>query len=69
MKNKHALNGAIMGGLVAIGIPLLLYFKATHNYHGGGASIGLGLLFLAMPVYLPLAIIIGWKIGKQRDRQ
>ena len=60
-----ALKGAIVGGLIAIGIPTALLAFTSIGYKGGGANIGIGLLFLALPVYMPIAIWLGWKIGKR----
>lgn len=64
----RATVGAFVGSLLAIAIPygLLLYTLAT--YSGGGANIGVGLLLLATPVYLPIAMVIGalfgWRLWK-----
>jgi len=64
----RATVGAFVGSLLAIALPygLLLYTLAT--YSGGGANIGVGLLLLAMPVYLPIAMVIGalfgWRLWK-----
>ncbi len=64
-----AVKGAIIGGLVAIGIPVALLAFAVIGYKGGGANIEIGLLFFALPVYLPLAIWFGWKMGKKHSRK
>ncbi len=58
--------GATMGALVAIGVPYGSIWLASVKYTGGGANIGLGLLLLACPVYLPLAMFSGWQIGKSK---
>ena len=62
---RGAVTGAAIGAALAIGVPFLLLAAATVGYKGGGANIGLGLLFLAMPVYLPVLMLLGWKLGKK----
>lgn len=59
----RALAGALVGGLVAAGIPYGLLWYSSVNYSGGGANIGLGLLLLAQPIYVPLAMITGACVG------
>lgn len=51
--------GAAVGGLLAVALPYGSLLYASANYSGGGANIGLGLLLLATPVYLPIAMLIG----------
>ena len=65
---KGALLGALLGALIAIGIPVGALIFTTATYSGGGANIGVGLLFLALPISLPLAAWLGWKIGKKLAR-
>ena len=72
MSNKqknYALEGAIFGGLIAIGIPTAFYVLFAVVFTGSDANIGAGLLFLALiytlPIYLPIAVWLGWKIGKR----
>jgi hypothetical protein len=60
----RALTGASVGGLIAVAAPYGLLWYSSANYSGGGANIGLGLLLLALPAYLPLAMLIGAYIGQ-----
>jgi hypothetical protein len=54
-----ALIGATVGALAAIAFPYTLLRYASAHYRGGGANIGLGILFLFLPVYLPVAMFTG----------
>lgn len=54
------------GTFVAIGLPHLLLWYSIATYSGGGANIGLGILFLGMPIYIPIFMIFGGLIGKAR---
>lgn len=63
--NKKAVIRSMIGAIVAIGVPYLTIWYSIHSYSGGGANIGLGLFLLAMPVYLLLAMSIGWNIGEK----
>jgi hypothetical protein len=57
------LCGAAIGAAIAVGVPWgLLKYDSAH-YTGGGANIGIGLLLLAMPVYLPLLMLAGYGIA------
>jgi len=57
------LCGAAIGAAIAVGLPWgMLKYDSAH-YYGGGANIGLGLLLLAMPVYLPLMMLAGYGIA------
>lgn len=57
------LCGAAIGAAIAVGLPWgLLRYDSAH-YEGGGANIGLGLLILAMPIYLPLCMLGGYGIA------
>lgn len=51
--------GATFGAILAIAIPHLLLRLSLIFSEGGGANIGIGILFLAMPVYLPAFMIGG----------
>jgi len=62
--SSHSLVGAAIGAVAAVGIPYFLLWSATANYSGGGANIGLGLLILAMPAYLPFLMILGISIAR-----
>ena len=61
--------GATIGALVAVSVPYGSLWLASVTYKGGGANIGLGLLLLAFPVYLPFAIFGGWRIGKSKSSE
>ena len=63
----YMLVGAAFGAVVAVGTPYFLLWLSVANYTGGGANIGLGLLFLAMPVYLPLLMICGSALARLRN--
>jgi len=56
--------GAALASLLAIVLPYGSLWYASVTYSGGGANIGLGLLLIALPIYLPVFMIIGWFIGK-----
>jgi hypothetical protein len=58
-----AISGSMIGALYAIGIPYGILMISILTYSGGGANIGIGLLVLAMPVYLLIAIRRGWSNG------
>jgi hypothetical protein len=60
----RVLTGASVGGLIAVAAPYGLLWYSSANYSGGGANIGLGLLLLALPAYLPLAMLIGAYVGQ-----
>ena len=62
---KHAIIGAMVGAMLAIGIPYLLLFISAHV--DIGVNIGVALLLMAMPIYLPILMLIGWNIGERRD--
>lgn len=60
--------GAAIGAAIAVGLPWGLMKYESAHYDGGGANIGLGLLLLAMPAYLPLLMITGYGIGAVLER-
>lgn len=62
--SSHSLVGAAIGAVAAVGIPYFLLWLDSVNYSGGGANIGLGLLILAMPAYLPFLMILGISIAR-----
>lgn len=62
---NSALKGAVIGAFIAMGIPFTFLWITSARYNGGGANIGVGLLFAAAPIYLPIAIALGWKMGKR----
>jgi hypothetical protein len=51
--------GASVAGILELSIPYGMVWYESLNYNGGGANIGLGLLLLATPILLPLAMSIG----------
>ncbi len=55
--------GAAVFGFIAVAIPYGALLYASSNYSGGGANIGLGLLLLATPLYLPIAMLAGGFAG------
>ncbi len=55
----HVTLGAAAGSLLAVALPYGALLYASANYTGGGANIGLGLLLLATPIFLPIAMLIG----------
>ena len=55
--------GAAIGGLIAIALPYGGMEFASLTYSGGGANIGLGLLYITLTMYVPIAMYIGWTIG------
>ena len=57
--------GAAIAGYLAFVVPAtLLWLTTGANYRGGGANIGVALLTVAMPVYLPVVMAIGFNFGK-----
>ena len=64
--------GASVGSLLAVAVPYGALVFASLNYAGGGANIGLGLLLLATPLYLPIAVLIGgfarWRLGVAKSQ-
>ncbi len=62
--NRKSVVGSMVGAIVAICIPYLLLTYDMLTHFRGGADIGLGLLLMAMPVYLLLAMSIGWNIHR-----
>lgn len=62
--HTYMVIGAACGAILAIAIPYLLLWFSLTFYSGGGANIGLGLLFLAMPVYLVLFMVGGSAISR-----
>ncbi len=59
----RALLGATVATLIAVGMPYGLIWYSSVNYSGGGANIGLGLLLIAQPIYVPVAMMMGAVIG------
>ena len=60
----YMIMGAAFGAVAAIAIPYFLLWISLANYSGGGANIGIGLLFLAMPVYLPFFMLGGSALSR-----
>ena len=61
---SYMIFGAACGATVGIVIPYVLLWIDLANYSGGGANIGIGILFLAMPIYLPVFMIGGSAIAR-----
>jgi len=55
----RAAIGAAVGALAAVAAPYGSLLYASANYPEGGANIGLDLLLLATPLYLPIAMLTG----------
>ena len=60
----YELSGSACGAAVAIITPYYLMWIDSMNYSGGGANIGLGLLLVAMPMYIPILMAIGCFLGR-----
>ena len=56
--------GATVGAVGAITLAWAPVWYASANYHGGGANIGLGFLWLFLPFYLPVAMFVGGWLGR-----
>lgn len=56
--------GAALAGYLAFVLPAtFLWLTTGENYRGGGANIGVALLVYAMPLYLPIVMMVGLSIG------
>jgi hypothetical protein len=63
--SRSGIWGAAIAGYLAFVVPAtFLWFTTGENYRGGGANIGVALLVVAMPVYLPIVMITGFGFGK-----
>jgi hypothetical protein len=63
--SRSGMWGAAIAGYLALVLPaMLLWLTTGENYRGGGANIGVALLVVAMPVYLPIVMITGFGFGK-----
>ena len=69
--SRAGIEGAAIAGYLALVVPaIFLWFTTGANYRGGGANIGVAALVVAMPVYLPLVMSIGFAVGESlRGRQ
>ncbi len=54
-----AIMGATVGALAAIAFPWVLLRYASAHYRGGGVNFGLGFVLLLLPLYLPVAMLVG----------
>jgi len=54
--------GAMVGGLTAVVTPNIWLSYGSHDY-SGGANIGQGIIFLAMPICMIIAMFIGGWVG------
>jgi hypothetical protein len=63
--------GASAGSLLAVALPYGLLLYTSFTYSGGGANIGVGILLVALPLYLPILMAAGgfisWKCAKLRQ--
>jgi hypothetical protein len=64
-KNKKwfPLSASAVAAALAIIAPFFLIYWDANNYSGGGANIGLGLLYLAMPIYIPIFMVLGYRLA------
>lgn len=68
--SRSGMWGAAMAGYLAFVVPtVLLWLTTGANYRGGGANIGVALLVVAMPVYLPVVMVLGLGFGKSLNGQ
>lgn len=76
VRTRHAERYSFRATMVATAILMAaaallwgsLYYSSL-TYNGGGANIGLGLLLVGSPLYLPLLIPLGLWIGRQPQPQ
>ena len=62
--SRSGMWGAAIAGYLAFILPaVFLWFTTGEHYHGGGANIGVALLVVAMPVYLPVVMAMGLGFG------
>jgi len=62
--SRSGMWGAAIAGYLAFIVPaVFLWFTTGEHYRGGGANIGVALLVVAMPVYLPIVMAIGLGFG------
>ena len=59
------IKGAMVGAIVSIVFPNMLLWDDLAHGRSGGVNIGLGLLLLAMPLYLPFLMYLGWFFGRK----
>lgn len=59
-----ALWGAAVGAALAIGVPWGLLWYSSATYTGGGANIGIGILLMSIPLYLPALMLAGFAVGE-----
>ena len=64
--SRSAMWGAAIAGYLAFVLPaVFLWFTTGEHYRGGGANIGVALLVVAMPVYLPVVMAMGLGFGQR----
>jgi hypothetical protein len=64
--SRSGMWGAAIAGYLAFVVPaVFLWFTTGENYRGGGANIGVALLVVAMPVYLPVVMAMGFGFGQR----
>jgi hypothetical protein len=63
--SRTGMWGAAIAAYIAFVIPaIFLWFTTGAYYHGGGANIGVALLVAALPLYLPIFMVVGFVIGE-----
>jgi peptidoglycan/LPS O-acetylase OafA/YrhL len=63
IKRWFPLSASAVAAGLAITAPFFLIYWDAKNYSGGGANIGLGLLYLAMPIYIPVVMVLGYRLA------
>lgn len=58
------LLGATLGAAVSLYLPARFAWESLHRDYGAGANIGVGMILFFMPVYVPLALALGYYLGK-----
>ncbi len=67
--SRSGIEGAAIAGYLAFVIPaIFLWFTSAANYKGCGANIGVAMLVVALPIYLPLAMGCGFAVGESLAR-
>lgn len=61
--SSTALGGAVVGALIMLLVPAGYAWYNWAVAPPPDANIGLGLIFLAQPVFVPLATWLGWQVG------
>lgn len=68
--SRFGMWGAAVAGYLAFALPVMLLWLTTGaHYRGGGANIGVALLILALPTYLPVVMLVGLGCGQWLGRR